>query len=745
MIKNFTIRTSIMLALLLATCTLHAQQKMSVGLLQKLHETKTAQKSQRAGQEQQNIQLFVAGDAAEITATVAQLGGTVLISTSNILSVEIPSDKVGELSANSSVERIEIGQRYKLLNNESKKHMGVDKIQAGNLPNGIRYDGEGVIVGIIDSGIDFRHPDFCNPTDKTKSRVLYLWDQTATGTSTDYKYGKEYTQDQINKNIAGTASDITHKDKNGHGTHVAGTAAGNGSAISNYGGMAPKADLIIVGLDFAKDGGIADAADYIFKKAQALNKPCVINMSIGSHFGPHDGTSLEEQLLSNLVTEKEGRAIIAAAGNENGSTIHWGNLNLTADSVWHYRTTDPNLALDGEELSIAMYGTVSNANAANVFMSIGADSLILQSENVTGAVKQAQTPWLSIASINATDQYWEGNLTYKNKQIASVKIYTNSISSTKSEFAIIINDIVQISGSDIIGHNTFRMIFKGEGTIHTWTEDSPTFEQGSPITTSASYRFADNNYIVGSPASSNNVIAVGAFANMKYFKNKDGDNIGYNTMIVGEIAEFSSVGPTVDGRTKPEITAPGHNVVSVLSKDCGADPMGIAWGGKHQTMSGTSMACPNVTGCIALYLQRYPKATIAEIRDAVIKNAKTDMFTGITIPNNTWGYGKINIFAMMQSTTGVETTANDAFMVKSYPNPFSELTTVEFFAEQPEAFSIKLYDISGKLVKSVYQNTIANQGMNSFTLNAENISNGIYFLSISNGRNSSTTKICVSK
>ena len=744
MIKNFTIRTSIMLVLMLAACTLHAQQKLSAGLLHKLNETKTAQKNQRSSRENQTIQLFVAGDATEIAAAVEQLGGTILISTSNILSVEIPIDKVGELSANSSVERIETGQRYKLRNNESKKHMGVDKVHAGNLPDGIKYNGEGVIVGIIDSGIDFRHPDFCNPTDKTKSRILYLWDQKATGTSAGVKYGKEFTQDEINKNIAGTASDITHKDKNGHGTHVAGTAAGNGSAIGNYGGMAPKADLIIVGLDFAKDGATEEAADYIFKKALALNKPCVINMSIGSHYGPHDGTSLEEEILSNLVTEKEGRAIVAAAGNENGSSIHWGNFNLKADSVWHYRTTDPSPALDGEKLSFMMYGTVSNAKPEKIFLSIGADSLVLLGENITGAAKQAQTPWLSIASINATDYFWEGELTYKNKPIASVKIYTGTISDKKSEFVILVTDIVEIDGSTIIGHNAFRMIFKGEGTIHTWTEDAPTFEEGSPITTAASYQFADNAYIVGVPASSNNVIAVGAFANMKYFKNKAGDNVGYSNMTVGEIADFSSIGPTVDGRIKPEITAPGHNVVSVLSKDCSADASGIAFGGKHQTMSGTSMACPNVTGCVALYLQKYPKATIAEIRDAITKNAKSDNFTGGILPSNTWGYGKIDIFAMMKGTTGIETTANDAFKVRCFPNPFSESTTVEYFAEQSEAFSIKLYDISGKFVKSVYQNNVA-QGTNTFTLDASNLANGIYFMNISNGRSSSTTKICVSR
>ncbi|MCP4710001.1 MAG: S8 family serine peptidase, partial [Planctomycetes bacterium] len=124
------------------------------------------------------------------------------------------------------------------------------------------------------------------------------------------------------------AGQCPHVDSNGHGTHVAGTAGGNGLApnpYADYSGIAPNSDLIIVKGECNgsfSDDDVINGANYIFERAQALNRAAVINMSLGGHFSPHDGTSLYEQALSGLTGS--GRIIVAAAGNEGNDLIHLG-------------------------------------------------------------------------------------------------------------------------------------------------------------------------------------------------------------------------------------------------------------------------------------------------------------------------------------------------------------------------------------------------------------------------------------
>ena len=162
---------------------------------------------------------------------------------------------------------------------------------------------------IFDTGIDWKHLDFRKVGDTTKSRILYIWDQTLTPNSkehspTGFTYGVEYTEAQIEGELSGSARGVVReKDTVGHGTHVASTAAGNGQAFNNkYIGMAPEADIIVVkGGDgsFSETGEI-DGLTYAQNKATALKEPIVVNMSLGGQIGPHDGTNGDEVAVNSF-------------------------------------------------------------------------------------------------------------------------------------------------------------------------------------------------------------------------------------------------------------------------------------------------------------------------------------------------------------------------------------------------------------------------------------------------------------
>ncbi len=216
--------------------------------------------------------------------------------------------------------------------------------------------GSGVIVGIIDYGCDFNHHNFRN-ADGT-SRILYLWNQndwSEDGGPAPYGYGAEYNQKQINQalNSSNPYNTLGYwPDEASHGTHVMDIAAGNGRA-TGWPGVAPDAHLIFVDIAsgdwsgeafFGNSRRLLEAADFIFAKAAELGRPAVINVSLGTHGGPHDGTSLLEQGLDTLLRDQVSRAIVISAGNSWSSNGHASGA-IDADNprtiIWHIPDQDP--------------------------------------------------------------------------------------------------------------------------------------------------------------------------------------------------------------------------------------------------------------------------------------------------------------------------------------------------------------------------------------------------------------------
>ena len=176
--------------------------------------------------------------------------------------------------------------------------------------NPYNLSGQGVLVAIIDSGIDYTHPDFNNP-DGT-SRIIAIFDETT---------GREYTKAEIEEGA------VPVRDIGGHGTHVAGIAAGNGRASNGlYRGVAYEASIIVVNLgrdEFFNTARLMEAVDYVVKKAQSINMPVAINISIGNNYGAHSGNSLLESYL-NFISQTWKTVIVCGSGNEANKNIHVG-------------------------------------------------------------------------------------------------------------------------------------------------------------------------------------------------------------------------------------------------------------------------------------------------------------------------------------------------------------------------------------------------------------------------------------
>ena len=304
-------------------------------------------------------QLLLAGFAVQ-----AQIG--------DVVTATVPIRRLNDLVALTDVVRVEASQRRASSLDRSILEIRADQVRERN-PSGVYSGraGRGSIVGVIDSGIDWKHPDF--QTRLGRARIKYLWDVFddafqrsggSVGTAPPISNmdgtprGTVYTEDQINAALTeiagGGTPQVFSRDLNGHGSYVAGIAAGNGSGTGGgapagtFAGVAPEADLVIVqGLN-PETGGFGDAdviagLSFIDDRAMYMVKPWVTNLSLGGHFGPHDGTSLMERVINNLVGPGErGKAVVIAAGNEGDEPIHTGPRAFTYERpVLSPGTNDP--------------------------------------------------------------------------------------------------------------------------------------------------------------------------------------------------------------------------------------------------------------------------------------------------------------------------------------------------------------------------------------------------------------------
>lgn len=462
-------------------------------------------------------------------------------------------------------------------------------------------DGTGVIVGIVDYGCDFTHENFLKPDGTT--RILYLWDQFRQQNSMspkEYPYGREFSSEQINTALhqSDPYSALSYNlEEKEHGTHVMDIAAGNGRG-SGSSGVAPKADIIFVHLssernleNFGNSRRLLEAVEYIFRRAESLGKSAVVNLSLGTHGGPHDGSTPVERGLDFLLS-KPGRAVVISAGNSWMRKSHASGRLLSDQS---------------RNLGWEIFNSDTTSNELEVWYNGDSE---LEVTLITPAGQRVGT-----ARLNETkDISLQGN--------AFARIIHRASDPLNGENQVNIFLLPGISG---IWNVELKTISHSASEFHAWIErDDDNINFNRKNQSKFIVADADPTSTIGSISCGKHSIVVGS----------------YNAAVIKrDISSFSSEGPTRDGKQKPEVSAPGHEIRAANS----GSQNGIV------SMSGTSMAAPHITGVVALLMQIAGKPlTITDLRSALTSTARREFNA-----NNDWdsryGNGRVDTIAALST------------------------------------------------------------------------------------------------
>lgn len=566
-------------------------------------------------------------------------------------SATVPVEVLPQAGQVEGVKYISLGNRVELLNDYARELAGVDDIHS-NTDNFLPapFKGKGVVIGLIDIGVEYGHLAFRDADGNC--RIKAVWNQRSSfGTPPeDFDYGVEYdTPEKISQAVFDTATEF-------HGCHTMGTAAGSDYESAFY-GVAPEADIVFVSLDQENSVAIADGISYIFDYADRVGKPCVINMSLGDHIGPHNGTSPLDLFIDNVTGP--GRIIVGACGNEGAEKLHVTET-FTADDC-QLKT----MLTQGEKINHNLhYLDVWGRNSSDLKLKVCVvnslkGNIITESEMLSTAVEDD----VKVAMFDV------------NECGASAKvIMAGEINPLNGQPHI----IVQCEVSDLAAGRLLGVIVEGEEgqTVDMWNYSHNEFSSNDKR------GWTDGTYdgTVGEiGGTAKRIISVGAFDSRERI-----DWVSGGHSIVSESpgyekdrhSYFSSYGPTADGRTVPDILAAGNPVVSSINKyyyiSMGANQNEIDYVTNGVTVTddnryyyayniGTSMAAPFVAGTVALMLEANPELTPEQARTIITSTASTEDFMG-ELPNNTYGAGRINSAACVKeaaSSTGADMVSAD--------------------------------------------------------------------------------------
>jgi len=568
----------------------------------------------------------------------------------------IPVNKIEQIASLSDVKQVNVARLMKTRTNMARYYTNTDDVLdysndaiTAGLPQA--FKGSGVVVGVIDDGIDFQHTMFKDANGNTRIKRAYVARNTSFTTYT---------------NIT-SSSPTTDDSGESHGTHTSTTAGGSNITVSGttYGGMAPESSLVLVGCgQYLYNTNIANGIKYIFDYADSQNMPAVCSISLGSHMGPHDGTGELASVYSQYAGSNPNHVIVYAAGNEAGgsygSQYSGGNassstpfttvLNGTYYAQYYGSSSYNNRMYNGYDVFYARTAGRSLACRLHV-VDTSAKSVLWTSSAITS----------STSSVSGISTYFSASPTvtisrdsYSNKYY--VQLYFNQMSKRSSyndsKYALAVsvyptNGSTMIDSWDVTGYNAFGSM--------TGTYGGYTFVAGS------------DDCSIGDECGSDDVISVGAYCSKRTVKDYQNQSHTLSYYTMNDIAYFSSYqapgcGPT--GVAKPDICAPGATIVAGINHyDSETMGNGYADYGMYLvynssnsslgSMDGTSMATPCAAGIIALYLQaaKYAGKTLNTegIRDVFANSAITDNYTS---KKNFGPYGKINALAGIKYILG---------------------------------------------------------------------------------------------
>lgn len=574
--------------------------------------------------------------AEELARQVERLGGVVGSQFGPFVTARFPVERLADLSRVESLQYAEAARVLKPMLNISAPASGADLANWGtNLSR--KYEGAGVVVGDVDTGIDWTHVDFRNEDGST--RLISLWDQQDDigDPPSGFRYGTELTASEINSMLSGTPSIwATGLDAEyGHGTHVMSIAAGNGRAGAGMSGMAPSADIVFVKMSMSSEYGseyMLDGINYIFQKAQSLGLPAVVNLSLGFSGGAHDGTSLACQAIDALTGP--GKVIVTSAGNEAGDDEYgyYSHVGFEATGV---EQTFAAWMLD--EGSVELW----YEPPGNIEVAVGAVDVYY------GDIL-AHGPFIalgdSLSNQSIDDVFWGQVFTY------DIDATETSNPNNGSRHCVI---AVRPYSYYTAWFFAAAIAVRGDCYFDAWAGENTAmyFLGGLP-----GIHAGDSRLTITYPAYSPQIIAVGSYTARNEWSDVYGRRQYFPTARIGRISDFSSWGPSrrpeITG-PKPEIVAPGQYVAAAFAAQNYAmgpdyyDVEAAIHDYYYIIAAGTSMSSPHVAGAVALLLQNNPSLTPDDVESILSQTAVVDSFTG-AVHNDQYGYGKLDVHAALE-------------------------------------------------------------------------------------------------
>jgi subtilisin family serine protease len=506
----------------------------------------------------------------------------------NVRTALVSLDGVNNLSEREDVWRISPAVTLNPLNDVSAQKTDLPTYRSRTGHTGAR-----VIVGIVDSGIDPSHPAFAK-------RIHSIWDQTISGTGwASTKYGTV---------LAGPAM-IASSDTNGHGTHVAGIAAGKDAT---FGGVASEAEIVVVKTNFSNTG-IGDGIRYIFAIADELNLPAVVNLSLGGHHDAHDGSDD----LSELIGERSGsgRIVVVAAGNEGGDPIHGATTVSPGDTAEITFVVPPNSQPGGAPF-VRLNGWY------------GEDSLLeISVRTSTGE----DTPFQPVIQGGPPSRTY--HLTG-----AVIRLTTPAPTATPNGDHHFLVELQPGGSTNLVQGGTWRVRVRNTGASDARVDLWSIVPEGSRDVAFTN-PFNSPDMKIGSPGAAAQAITVASLTSRNIWRDSTGTERAVG-LTVDTISDFSSQGPLRNGAQKPDVTAPGAMIISCLSSKSKPAASNIIGSG-FRVNAGTSMACPYITGLVALLLEGDHSLDVAAIKTQLQLNSRIPGEAPNTFDPH-WGFGMID-------------------------------------------------------------------------------------------------------
>lgn len=622
------------------------------------------------------IHVALAGDTGWITDAVRSHGGRVIVRTASVVTAILPKRGLAAMAADARLERIGDGHLPRAASEvapgeakaqpafaasavplRDRPFAAVD-IGLETLDPAARPTGAGVVVACIESSAmpDFRHPDFRTGDGRTRFDVI--WDQrtgpmeipAGADAVRGAPFGTVYEREKLDSLLADKGGcGLVFGDASVHPTNSVSVAAGNGGAVGAHCGAACEATLVAV-TSLLDEPSLVEAVDFAFRRADVLGMPCVVNLSqsLGVCRGvPMDGRDLLSIALTEMVRAKSGRVIVSSAGNNDHLLQHAklvlpGRGPVRTGQYWafstqlHYQLAT-NALLFRKDSSASLRARVS---------------LAVPNEH-QGLDVHASTPWFSLV-----ESFAGGPIEYDLTRLRPDGTGQQSVGVVPHhrgpDYSSISLEFAKTPSTKRDSRELYVVEFDGVGTVDAWSSMGVIMMQdmeSAPAARPRDYVQCDGYYSVDSPASAAGVIAVGASVNTDTFerepafvapaRNPKGDEDP------GRVTSYTQRGGLMQGTWKPFLVVCGHNVPAAVPMD--STPEDGLKGGMHGLYTGTSCAAPVLAGVCALYLQQHPRATAAELAEALREACFEDGSTGPT-PNPKSGYGKLDASRLLRAS-----------------------------------------------------------------------------------------------